>query len=196
MPDIISDRAERRDGEGAGDAGAVVAERVAQRLARDGAFVLLAVELGRFVHRRARDPHARRERRADEERDAPAPARRARARSSRLTVSAETPTASSAPTSLAAEAEEVIRPRRRGARAFEQIGDDAGIFAADRETHHAAQERAAASLRRARSAARVGSSAVASIAAVISATDISIMCRRPRRSPIWPKKIAPSGRIR
>ena len=45
-------------------------------------------------------------------------------------------------------------------------------------------------------AARVGSSAVASIAAVISATDISIMCRRPRLSPMWLKKTAPSGRIR
>ena len=45
-------------------------------------------------------------------------------------------------------------------------------------------------------AARVGSNAVASIAAVISATDSSSMVRRPLRSPMWPKAIAPSGRIR
>ena len=58
----------------------------------------------------------------------------------RATVSAETPTASSPPISLAAEADEAMRPRRPRRRAFEQIGNDAGIFAADREAHHAAQE--------------------------------------------------------
>ena len=42
----------------------------------------------------------------------------------------------------------------------------------------------------------VGSSAVASIAALISAIDSNMVGRRPWRSPIWPKTIAPSGRIR
>ena len=32
--------------------------------------------------------------------------------------------------------------------------------------------------------------------AAVGASDISIICRRPRRSPIWLKKSAPSGRIR
>ena len=100
------------------------------------------------------------------------------ASSSKATVSAETPTASSAPISLAADASEATRPRRCGRRAFEQIGDDAGIFAADREAHHAAQEeqqpgRPRPDLR------EVGSRAVASIAAVITATDSSSIRRRP-----------------
>ncbi len=57
-----------------------------------------------------------------------------------LTVSAETATASSAPISLDAAASEATRPRRFARRAFQQIGDDPGIFAAHREAHHAAQK--------------------------------------------------------
>ena len=67
-------------------------------------------------------------------------------------------------------------PVRR--RAFEQISDDAGIFAADRKpitqrSRNSSQPAAAPTW------AWVGSKAVASIAAVISATDISSMRRRP-----------------
>ncbi len=44
--------------------------------------------------------------------------------------------------------------------------------------------------------ARVGSNAVASIAAVISATEISNIRRRPYLSPMWLNATAPNGRIR
>ncbi len=44
--------------------------------------------------------------------------------------------------------------------------------------------------------AAVGSSAVASIAADITAIDSSSIGRRPRRSPMWPNTTAPTGRIR
>ena len=88
------------------------------------------------------------------------------------------------------------QPAPLGPRAFEQVGDHAGIFAADREPHHAAQARTAATPAAAPICAWVGSSAVASIAADITAIDSSSIGRRPCRSPICPNTTAPTGRIR
>jgi len=42
---------------------------------------------------------------------------------------------------------------------------------------------------------RVGSSAVTSIATVITVIEARSTLRRPRRSPMWPKTSAPNGRI-
>ena len=101
----------------------------------------------------------------------------------RLTVNAETPTASRPPTSLAAEADEVISPRRR-------IGAPSSRYATtpvySPPTENPITQRSARSSQPAAgpTAARVGSRAVASIAAVISATDNSIIRRRPHLSPI------------
>ena len=90
------------------------------------------------------------------------------------------------PTSLAAEADEVISPRRR-------IGAPSSRYATtpvySPPTENPITQRSASSSQPAAgpTAARVGSSAVASIAAVISATDNSIIRRRPLLSPIWLK---------
>src|SRR3954471_21854894 len=110
-----------------------------------------------------------------------------------LTVAAEIPTASSAPSSLAAAADEVIKPRRLA-------GAPSSRYATT-PVYSPPTEKPITQRRRKRSqpaagpiAARVGSRPVSSIAPVISATDESIIRRRPYLSPIWPKTIAPSGR--
>ena len=111
------------------------------------------------------------------------------------TVSAETPTASKAPISLAADASEAIRPRRcRGAPSSKYATTP--VYSPPTEKPITQRSRNSAQPAAAPTWAWVGSKAVASIAAVISATDISSIRRRPVRSPIWPNTTAPSGRIR
>ena len=110
-----------------------------KRAGRDGLLGDLPVELGRFLHRRSRDPDGSRQRRADQERDAPAPA-----------LQAGLVHQGDGQSRNADREQGADFARRRGQRGdqaaavrwrpFQQIGDDAGIFAADRETHHAAQQ--------------------------------------------------------
>ena len=195
--DIISDRAQRRDGEGAGDA-ARGGWRSAWRSGLSGTvpLVALAVEFGRFrassSGRSTRCRRARRRRR----RGCASPSARGRlAHARRRSAPRRRPRASRRPRSPP-------RPRRRSARAdarrraFEQIGDDAGIFAADREPHDAAQEEQQPAGRGAdRGAGRQAMPSPASPRS--SARPTAAACAAGRmRSPIWPKKTAPSGRIR
>ncbi|KAG1386830.1 hypothetical protein G6F60_014348 [Rhizopus arrhizus] len=114
---------------------------------------------------------------------------------SSATVAAEIATASSAPTSLAAEAREVTMPRR-GSGALSCRYASSLVYSAP--TENAITQRSTSSSTPAvvPAVAAVGSSAVASIAAAISAIEASSIQRRPSRSPRWPKHRAPSGRIR
>ena len=135
--DIVSDRTQSRDGEGAANPAPFRGG-----MARSGLPAPCPSAGGRS---RAIPPwSSARSKRvpardcADEERDRQPQASRS-AFDIRRTVKAETPTASRAPTSLAAAASEAISPRRSPG-AFQQVGDDAGILAAHREPHHAAEQ--------------------------------------------------------
>ncbi len=95
-----------------------------------------------------------------------------------LTVAAEMPTARSAPSSLAAAADEVISPRRFAAAPSSKY--------ATTPVYSPPTEKPITQRRRKRSqpaagpiAARVGKRPMSSIATVISATDESIIRRRP-----------------
>ncbi len=114
---------------------------------------------------------------------------------SSATVTAEIATASNAPTSLAADASEVTRPRRC-AGALSSRYATTPVYSPP--TENAITQRSTSSSTPAvvPAVAAVGSSAVASIAAAINAIEASSIQRRPRRSPRWPKHSAPSGRIR
>ena len=97
------------------------------------------MKFGRFLHRRSGDPDGCRQRGADQEGDAPAPA-----------LQAGFVHQGDGQCRHADRQQRADLARRRGQRrdqaapvrrrAFEQIGDDAGIFAADREAHHAAEQ--------------------------------------------------------
>ena len=104
-----------------------------------GAGGLLPVELGRFRHRRAGDPDRARERRAEQEGDAPAPASQAGLveQSDGERANADREQGADLAGGRGQRSDEAAA---MGGRAFEQISDDAGIFAADREAGHAAQE--------------------------------------------------------
>ena len=88
----------------------MVHERVKQRARGSRPARLLPFEVRRFLHCCARDPDASRENRADEK-GIRHPHESKLAALIELTVSKETPTARSPPTSLNAEASEVIKPR-------------------------------------------------------------------------------------
>ena len=59
---------------------------------------------------------------------------------SEATVSADTPTASKRADLARRGGQEAIEAAPMRRRAFQQVGDYPGIFAADREAHHAAQQ--------------------------------------------------------
>ncbi len=193
-PDIIGDRTQGGDGERSQNAGAMVGEGVKKRARGRRSACLLPFEVRGFFHCRAGDSYASRQNRADEKRDAPSPRVQTR-RAHRIDGHERNADGKQPPdlTGRGGQRRDQAPPAAR--RAFQQIGDDRDILAADRKPHDAAEKKSSQPAA-APTCACVGNRAVPSIVSVISATDKSIVGRRPNRSPIWPKTKPPSGRNR
>jgi hypothetical protein len=117
----------------------MIAEAVAERAVGNGLLPNLAVEFRGFFHGRSGDPDGAGKRRADEEGDPPAPARKVRLanRGDGQRGDSDSEERSDFACGRGGGGDEAA-PMRFGA--FQQIGDDAGIFPADREPHHAAEQ--------------------------------------------------------
>ena len=136
--DIIGDRPQCADGEPARDPGAVVGEAVAERMRGDGAVGLLADEVGAFVERGAGDEDRGGEGCTEQEGDAPCSGGQGGLAGQGDGCCGEPDREEPADfAGSGGEAGDEAAAVGRGA--FDEIGDDPGIFAPDREAHDAAQ---------------------------------------------------------
>ena len=135
--DVIGDRPERRDGKSAQNARAMAAQRVAHRRHCDRARLALQVEFRRLLQLRAGHQNTAGQNRAERERQPPSPGRHCRF--------GQQPHCQRRGGHRQQAAHLACRCRKGGdepaalrRRAFKQVGDNPGIFAADRKPHHTA----------------------------------------------------------